>query len=426
MTIPSLPATEPDASAAETGRPHNDNQKARARAELLYELAAAANSAERIEQVFDVALDGIERALGASRSSILVFDREGVMRFRSWRGLSEEYRRAVEGHSPWKKDTRAAEPILVSDARRDETMSPYRALFDREGIGALAFVPLLATGRLVGKFMVYYDRPRSLPRQELETAKAIANLVATAIARFEMIAELRETVRYNELFAGILAHDLRNPLGAMLMSAELVLRLAEGEGDRTKPLGRIISSGQRMARMVDQLLDFTRARVGGGFRLQPRATHLGELCRQVVEELEVGNPEWTIRLEESGDLRGTWDLDRLTQVASNLVANAGQHGTAGGEIRIRADGNRPDQVVLQVRNSGSIPESLRASLFDPFRRVRDRADTRRGLGLGLFISRELVVSHGGSVEVSSLETDGTTFTVRLPRHSPLASRTDLG
>src|SRR6185503_6656541 len=104
MTTPSLHPTQPDASA-ETGRLH-DNQQARARAELLYGLAAAANSAERIEQVFDVALDGIGRALGASRSSILVFDREGVMRFRSWRGLSEEYRRAVEGHSPWKKDAR--------------------------------------------------------------------------------------------------------------------------------------------------------------------------------------------------------------------------------------------------------------------------------------------------------------------------------
>ena len=99
----------------------------------------------------------------------------------------------------------------------------YAALFSREGIGALAFFPLVSGGRLIGKFMVYYDRPHRFASHELEMAKAIANHLGSVITRFDAIAKLEETIRYNELFAGVLAHDLRNPLGAMMTAAQLVL-----------------------------------------------------------------------------------------------------------------------------------------------------------------------------------------------------------
>ena len=130
------------------------------RAELLHGLAKAIIVAERVDPVFEAALDAIEHALGTTRASILVVDDNGVMRFKAWRHLSDEYRSAVEGHSPWSREERAPEPIVVPDVAIDPKLEAYRPLFEREGIGALAFIPLVASGRLVGKFMVYYSEPR--------------------------------------------------------------------------------------------------------------------------------------------------------------------------------------------------------------------------------------------------------------------------
>ncbi len=119
-----------------------------------------------------------------------------------------------------------------------------------------------------------------------------------------------------------------------------------------------------------------------------------------------------------GDQSGTWDPDRLLQIISNLVSNAGHHGEPEGGIRIRLDGTHPDSVCLEVQNRGAIPELLLPTLFDPFRSTGQRRDQSRGLGLGLFIVRELVEAHGGTVQAnSSPELRQTSFVVRLPRHT---------
>jgi GAF domain-containing protein len=224
--------------------------------EYLYDFAQAVVAAERVEMLFDAAMATIEAALTAKRSAILTFDSEGAMRFRSWRNLSDAYRASVEGHSPWSHDTVAPEPIAVPDVNNDLALSSYVPVFASEGIGALAFIPLVSGGRLLGKVVVYYDGPHTFASHDIETARAIANHLATAIARFAAIAKLEDTIRYNEIFAGVLAHDLRNPLGAMMSAAQLALMHREGEAERaakdTKPLSRIISSGQRMTTMIDQ------------------------------------------------------------------------------------------------------------------------------------------------------------------------------
>lgn len=414
-------------SRAEADLLADENQAARARAEQLYRFADAVVSAERIEDVYDVALGVIAEALGTARAAILVCDGDGVMRFRAARGLSDEYRAAVEGHSPWPRDVVAPRPVVVEDAAADDGLAAYRALFAREGIGALAFFPLATQGplstrsRLIGKFMVYHDAPHAFSKSELELATAIGNHLASVIARFAAIGELEDTIRYNELFAGVLAHDLRNPLGAMMTAAQIMLMRQDGEGDRhIKPVGRIMASGQRMTRMIDQLLDFTRARVGGGIEVRPRAANLGELCGQAIGELELANPDWKIERGVLGDLDGEWDPDRLLQIISNLIGNAGQHGDQDAGILVLLDGRTPAQVTLRVHNKGAIPPALVAGLFDPFRATRHRRDQSRGLGLGLFIVKELIRAHGGTVDVSSTEAAGTTFTIVLPRHAPAA------
>jgi signal transduction histidine kinase len=173
-----------------------------------------------------------------------------------------------------------------------------------------------------------------------------------------------------------------------------------------------------MTRMIDQLLDFTRARVVGGIEVQPRDVNLADLCGQAIGELELAFPDWRIRCQVVGDQEGSWDPDRLLQIVSNLLGNAGQHGDAQSGIVVTLDGRRPDTVTLEVRNRGVIPAALLPNLFDPFCGTRHRRDHSRGLGLGLFIVKEIVHAHGGKVEVSSSDEEGTAFTVILPRRAP--------
>jgi K+-sensing histidine kinase KdpD len=408
------------AATIENSRLYEETHQGRLRAEQLYRFAQAVVAAETIETVFDAALASIEAALGATRAAVLTFDSDGIMRFKAWHNLSDAYRRAVEGHSPWPADAVNPEPVLVPHAVEDPAMASYAPLFRSEGIGALAFIPLVTRGKLLGKFMVYYDEPHAFTSQELETGRAISNHLASVITRFRVMGKLEETIRYNELFTGILAHDLRNPLGAIMTAAQLLLVRHEGEGVRNgsdaRPLGRILSSGKRMTTMIDQLLDLTRVRSGSGIDIHPRAANLAELCGEAVSELELAYPNWTIRRDVRGDQSGSWDPERLVQVISNLVANAGHHGEADSEIAIKLDGQLPDVVVFEIHNQGTIPAWLLPTLFDPFRGTRHRGQAK-GLGLGLFIVKEIVRAHGGTVEVASTESAGTTFTIRLPRHA---------
>ena len=387
-------------------------QQNRVRAELLYKLAAAVISAGRVEEIFEAALDAIARALGTDRASVLLFDADGVMRFRAWRNLSDPYRAAVEGHSPWPVGARDPQPIVSGDVEADPAMASYLPLFRTEQIGALAFIPLVGDGRLIGKFMVYYTNPRELTAQELELARAIANHVAAAVLRFRSLAELQQTVHLNETFAGILGHDLRNPLAAIITSARLAMKRAENDRIE-KPLSRILSSGDRMTRMIDQLLDFTRVRLGGGIPIEPTEFDLLPVVRQVIDELDGANPTLTLRSTSLGDTLGSWDQDRLSQLFSNLVANAVQHGAAAGGVAVTVDGRAADSVRVAVHNRGAIPTDRLPLLFEPMAARRMQKST--GLGLGLFITRELVRVHGGSIDVRSDESVGTTFTVVLPR-----------
>lgn len=248
----------------------------------------------------------------------------------------------------------------------------------------------------------------------LQLARQRRELAARLEERDRLVAQLREQLRMNETFAGILGHDLRNPLSAILTAAELIQRRAESE-PTVKTAQRILFSGRRMARMIDELLDFTRLRVSGGVRLEPRPVALGELARRIVGELEGEHPE-RAAVDVRGDDRGEWDVDRLGRVVSNLVGNALQHGGAG-PVRVEVDGGDPRTVELRVRNAGAIPRELLPSIFDPFR-SGERRTARGGLGLGLFIVRSLVEAHGGDVGVVSSPDTGTTFAVRLPRGVP--------
>jgi signal transduction histidine kinase len=170
-----------------------------------------------------------------------------------------------------------------------------------------------------------------------------------------------------------------------------------------------------MLRMIEQLLDLARVRVTGGLRLSPRPVDLAELCRHVLDELRAAHPGSSLELVAAGGLIGRWDGDRLAQVLSNLAANAIEHGEPLAPVRVRLDGHDPERVEIRIENRGAIPEPLLPSLFDPLRSAQHRGARARGLGLGLYISREIVAAHRGRMTVRSSPADGTCFEVELPR-----------
>ncbi|ABS27423.1 sensor histidine kinase KdpD [Anaeromyxobacter sp. Fw109-5] len=228
--------------------------------------------------------------------------------------------------------------------------------------------------------------------------------------------ELERAVQLGELFASILGHDLRTPLAAIKLSADAIVRGSQDPA-ALRPAGRILNSAERMARMIEQLLDFARVRQGSGIELQLRPAHLDDIARPVLQEIEAANPHATIEVRGSGDLSGEWDPDRLAQVLSNLAANAVQHGTRGTTTTVELEGTDGGLVRARVRNFGTISSDVLPTLFEPFRRTASSATRERGLGLGLFIAREIVRAHGGDISVRTPESDLTVFEVILPRRA---------
>jgi signal transduction histidine kinase len=212
------------------------------------------------------------------------------------------------------------------------------------------------------------------------------------------------------------SHDLRNPLNAILLSSTLLSRREDLSDRATKGLARIQNAAERATRLVSELLDFTQARLGGGIRIQPAPTDLHAVTRAVLEEVEAAFPDRELRLHHEGDGHGEWDAGRLAQVVQNLVTNALAYGLAGGAVSIATRGEDAE-VVLVVHNAGvPIPALKLRSIFEPLQRGVSEIDrTGRSIGLGLYIVKQLVDAHGGSLAVDSAESTGTTFTVRLPR-----------
>jgi signal transduction histidine kinase len=217
------------------------------------------------------------------------------------------------------------------------------------------------------------------------------------------------------MFTGILGHALRNPLAAIMSGAYLALNRTDRE-ELVLPLTRIATNGERLVRMIDQLLDFNRVQVGAGMPIESSHSDLAQALGQVVDELDDTNPDCVISLDHAGgETEGDWDADRLAQVFSNLVANAVRHGDREHGVQVCIDGKQPDLVRIEVHNRGTIPENLVPKLFEPLAGGERRRDQAEGLGLGLHISHEIVKAHRGQIEVRSSEAEGTTFAVLLPR-----------
>ena len=213
---------------------------------------------------------------------------------------------------------------------------------------------------------------------------------------------------------GIVSHDLRNPLGVIIGSAGLLVSRVQ-EPRLVRSVERILANGQRASRIVSDLLDLTRTRLGAGIPIVPERVDLSELLHELVEEVRIAYPARAVELDCAPGIVGTWDPGRLAQVVSNLLGNAIQYGPVDTPVCVTLRSSGTD-VVLEVQNRGSVvPPSLLEHIFDPFKRGERTRGTEQGLGLGLYIVQHIVAGHGGRVEARSSGTEGTTFAVTLPR-----------
>jgi signal transduction histidine kinase len=261
------------------------------------------------------------------------------------------------------------------------------------------------------------DRGGNLGPDDIEDMtrfnEAIDQALAESVNRYTQDVDTSK-----EMFLAMLGHDLRSPLDAVMMSAEFMLETKELEEPHLSLTKRISSSSARMQKMIGDLLDFTRSRLGGGIPIVRASMSMEKAVHDVVAEIAAAHPERTIRIEARGGERGEWDCARISQALTNIIGNAVQHGSAGTVVTVNLSDNNGD-VEVAVRNSGPAISAVRLNGIFGAMKSRDAIANGAGsygnLGLGLYIAERIVHAHGGRIAVASTEELGTTFTIHLPR-----------
>ncbi|HET6347072.1 MAG TPA: PAS domain-containing sensor histidine kinase, partial [Myxococcota bacterium] len=221
---------------------------------------------------------------------------------------------------------------------------------------------------------------------------------------------------FEQQIIGIVSHDLRNPISAIMLASSRLLQRGPRDARETRVLHKILTATERIDRLIHDLLDFTQARASTGIPVMCRPCDAAKVVRDTVEELRMAHPDRVIEAHADTGVRGTWDPDRLAQLLTNLLNNALQHSPAAMPVSVRVEASAT-ALTLTVHNFGDpIPEELLPHVTEPFKRgASEETSKQRSIGLGLFIVDQIVRAHGGRLEVTSGPEIGTSFTVRLPR-----------
>ena len=393
-------------------------------ATLLLGLAERTAAATSVQAVFDAALDSACAALVVPRAAILLFDADGVMRFKAWRGLSETYRAAVDGHSPWRPEQRDPAPVVVGDVAKEPSLAAFGSTFADEKIGALAFFPLAYEGRLLGKLMTYSEPVRELSAREVRVAMALSSHVASAVVRQQAVEREREAtarleagMRAREQILSVVSHDLRTPLGGILTAADLLERL-HIESPTAERVRRSIDSIRRlttrMSRLISDLMDFASIE-GGHFSVDRIDTSPEDIVSATLEAFLAQAAEREIAIDArvaSECPRLHADEERVVQALTNIVSNAVGVTPRGGRITLVADCTA-QHVRFSVTDTGpGIHSEELPHLFERYWRSPRAA--YKGTGLGLPIAKAIIEAHGGRIWAESEPGRGSTFHFDLP------------
>jgi len=254
--------------------------------------------------------------------------------------------------------------------------------------------------------------------------EAIDQALAESVARYELMVKQTQN-----MFLAILGHDLRNPLGTVVTGSSFLMQALDIAPKYVLAATRMFNSARRMSKLINDLLDFTRTHLGPGIPIRVRQGSLAAVCDEVVNELRTSHPEHLIELSIPSHLDAIFDEGRIAQVLSNLIGNAIQYGSLETPVKVSMRASGAD-VIIEVNNHGLpvAPDKL-AAVFDPMVRIAagvHAADgdatvssnnyiERTSLGIGLYISRQIVQAHGGTISLASTQAEGTTFTVTMPR-----------
>jgi signal transduction histidine kinase len=393
----------------------------------LHALAESINRSTCLDAIYPEALAALRRTVGADRAAVLLLDEDGAMRFVAWEGLSERYRAAVEGHSPWTAGEHNPQPILVSAPKREPALARLLPVLSVEGIASLAFIPIAHQGRLLGKFMLYFDAPRELSAGDTRLALTVAEYLALAISRQRSVDEVRrlnaelesrvlrrtrqleEANREMEAFCYSVSHDLRAPLRALDGFARILLEDAGAvldAPDKDK-LGRIIAASGRMGRLMDDLLRLSHI---GRTGMRLAEIDLGELAGKVAGDLRSREPERSVGLRIEAGLPARADAGLMRIALENLIGNAWKYTGRQAEARIEFGGRESDgRTVYFVRDNGTgYDMRYAAKLFSPFQRAHT-PDEFEGTGIGLAIAQRVLQRHGGRIWAESQPGCGATF-----------------
>lgn len=411
--------------SAQTKAERDLSRRAREQA-ALYEFTDLLQRSETLEQVYESALASILSALQCDRASILMFDPLGVMKFVGDKGLSEVYKRAVEGHSPWTRDTPEPTPICIEDVETAELGEDLKTVVRMEGIRALAFVPLVEDSKLIGKFMIYYDRIHSFSGEEMQLATAIARQLSFAVERRRLdqerlkaeeqlrrlAADLEEQVRVRtadlEGFAYSIAHDMRQHIRGVSVNAEMIARDAEEvlNEQARQDLARLVKAAHRMGRLTDDILTHARIGVRDLSRVPIDVTDLAERIAQGLVQRCSCRENTKFDIQPGVTAEG--DPAMIELVLENLFDNACKFSANVAQPHIEMG---RDERSFYVRDNGiGFEPKYAEKIFEAFERLELGYE---GTGVGLANVKRIIERHGGRVWAESAPQKGATIRFTL-------------
>ncbi|HEY3107811.1 MAG TPA: ATP-binding protein [Chloroflexota bacterium] len=394
--------------------------------EALGQVAQALVEELTLERVGAVVVEQSQRVFHSSLAALWMYDQTArELRLLAQRGYSAESTAelctlSLDATSPTARAARIGEVVEVRDMHAAGPEYAFaRRIADREGLRSLLAIPLQARGHLVGALTFVPGRkavPHRFTRRERGLTRAFADLCAAAIENARLYAEAQEAIRLRGEFISVAAHELRTPVTSLKGFAQLVIRDLDRGGigpERLRgALETIDRQADRLTLLVGRLLDVARLE-SGRLALEPRRTDVRALVGGIVEAAQRDAPEHRLSVVAPGPVEAEVDALRIEQVVSNLVDNAIKYSPSGGEVVVEIEAV-DRELRLAVRDQGiGIPPERRRQIFERFYQAHTERNLG-GMGLGLYVSNQIVRLHGGRIEAEFPDSGGSCFVVTLP------------